>query len=105
MSLTIYDISEKAGVSIATVSRVLNGSSKVKESTRKKIMDIIDEYGYTPNSSARAMGLKSMRTIGILCADSSLQKQFIILNRTFRQADTSLSCAAQAIIWMQKRIM
>ena len=71
MSLTIYDISEKAGVSIATVSRVLNGSSKVKESTRKKIMDIIDEYGYTPNSSARAMGLKSMQTIGILCADSS----------------------------------
>lgn len=71
MSLTIYDISEKAGVSIATVSRVLNGSSKVKESTRKKIMDIIDEFGYTPNSSARAMGLKSMHTIGILCADSS----------------------------------
>ena len=71
MSLTIYDISEKAGVSIATVSRVLNGSSKVKESTRQKIMDIIDEYGYTPNSSARAMGLKSMQTIGILCADSS----------------------------------
>ena len=53
MSLTIYDISEKAGVSIATVSRVLNNSSKVKESTRKKIMDIIDEYDYTPNSSAR----------------------------------------------------
>lgn len=71
MSLTIYDISEKAGVSIATVSRVLNGSSKVKESTRKVILDIIDEYGYTPNSSARAMSLKSMKTIGILCADSS----------------------------------
>lgn len=71
MSLTIYDISEKAGVSIATVSRVINGSSKVKESTRRKIMDIIDEYGYAPNSSARAMSLKSMKTIGILCADSS----------------------------------
>jgi len=71
MSLTIYDISQKAGVSIATVSRVLNGSPKVKESTRKKVMDIIDEYGYTPNSSARAMGLKAMQTIGILCADSS----------------------------------
>ena len=67
----LIDISEKAGVSIATVSRVLNGSSKVKASTRQKIMDIIDEYGYTPNSSARAMGLKSMQTIGILCADSS----------------------------------
>lgn len=71
MSLTIYDISQKAGVSIATISRVLNGSPKVKESTKKKVMDIIEEYGYTPNSSARAMGLKSMKTIGILCADSS----------------------------------
>ena len=71
MSLTIYDISKLAGVSIATVSRVLNNSSKVKESTRQKIMDIIDEFGYTPNSSARAMGLKSMKAIGILCADSS----------------------------------
>jgi len=71
MSLTIYDISQKAGVSIATISRVLNGSPKVKESTRKRVMDIIDEYGYTPNSSARAMGLKSMQTIGILCADCS----------------------------------
>lgn len=69
--MTIYDISKKAGVSIATVSRVLNGSPKVKEATRKKIMDIIEENEYTPNSSARAMGLKSMRTVGILCADSS----------------------------------
>ena len=41
--MTIYDISKKAGVSIATVSRVLNGSTKVKESTRKKIMDIIKD--------------------------------------------------------------
>ena len=39
--MTIYDISQKAGVSIATVSRVLNGSDKVKPSTKKKIMDII----------------------------------------------------------------
>ena len=71
MSLTIYDISEKANVSIATVSRVLNGSTKVKESTRKKILDIIEEYNYTPNASARAMSSQSMKTIGILCADSS----------------------------------
>lgn len=71
MALTIYDISEKAGVSIATVSRVLNGSNKVKASTRQKIMDIITEYDYAPNASARGMGLQSSKTIGILCADSS----------------------------------
>lgn len=71
MPLTIYDISKKANVSIATVSRVINGSTNVKESTRKKVMDIINEYDYKPNASARAMSLRSQKTIGILCADSS----------------------------------
>lgn len=69
--MTIYDISKKAGVSIATVSRVLNGSDKVRPSTRKKVLDIIEKYEYTPNAFARGMGLHSLKTIGILCADSS----------------------------------
>ena len=71
MALTIYDISKKAGVSIATVSRVLNGSDNVRPSTRKKVMDVIEKYDYTPNAFARGMGLHSIHTIGILCADSS----------------------------------
>ena len=71
MAMTIYDISKKAGVSIATVSRVLNGSENVRPSTRKKVMDVIDKYDYTPNAFARGMGLHSLKTIGILCADSS----------------------------------
>lgn len=69
--MTIYDISKKAGVSIATVSRVLNGSDKVRPSTKKKVMDIIEKYDYAPNAFARGMGLHSLKTIGILCADSS----------------------------------
>lgn len=69
--MTIYDISNKAGVSIATVSRVLNGSDKVRPDTRKRVMDIIEKYDYTPNVFARGMGLRSLQTIGILCADSS----------------------------------
>ena len=69
--MTIYDISEKAGVSIATVSRVLNGSSSVSEKTRQKVLDIIEQYGYTPNAFARGLGLNTMKTIGIMCADSS----------------------------------
>ena len=71
MAMTIYDISKKTGVSIATVSRVLNGSENVRPSTRQKVMDAIDEYGYAPNAFARGMGLHSLKTIGILCADSS----------------------------------
>lgn len=69
--MTIYDISEKAGVSIATVSRVLNGSSSVSDSTRQKVLDVIEQCGYTPNAFARGLGLNTMKTIGIMCADSS----------------------------------
>ena len=69
--MTIYDISEKAGVSIATVSRVLNGSTNVSEKTKKKVLDVMQEYGYTPNAFARGLGLNTMKTIGIMCADSS----------------------------------
>lgn len=71
MPITIYDISKMAGVSTATVSRVFNGSQSVKPATRKKVLDVIEKYGYTPNAFARGMGLRSARTVGILCADSS----------------------------------
>lgn len=69
--MNIYDISEKAGVSIATVSRVLNGNSNVSEKTRKKVLDVMEKYGYTPNVFARGLGLNTMKTIGLLCTDSS----------------------------------
>lgn len=69
--MTIYDISEKAGVSIATVSRVLNGSRNVSEKTKKRVLDVINQYEYTPNAFARGLGLNTMKTIGIMCADSS----------------------------------
>lgn len=88
MPLTIYDISKKANVSIATVSRVLNGSTNVKEATRKKVMDIIEQNDYTPNASARAMSLRSLKTIGILCADSSdiyLAKAIYYLQRDLQE--------------------
>jgi len=88
MALTIYDISKKAGVSIATVSRVLNGSDNVKASTREKVMKVIEEYDYRPNAFARGMGLHSLRTIGILCADSSdmyLARAVYLLERELHQ--------------------
>ena len=69
--MTIYDISKKAGVSIATVSRVINGSGKVSEKTRKKVLAVVEESGYTPNLFARGLGLNTMHIIGILCVDSS----------------------------------
>lgn len=95
--MTIYDISEKAGVSIATVSRVLNGSSSVSEKTRQKVLDVIEQYGYTPNAFARGLGLNTMKTIGIMCADSSdlyLAKAVYYIEQKLRASgyDSLLCC-------------
>lgn len=95
--MTIYDISEKAGVSIATVSRVLNGSNNVSEKTKKKVLDVINQYEYTPNAFARGLGLNTMKTIGIMCADSSdlyLAKAIYYLEQKLRANgyDSILCC-------------
>ena len=96
-TLTIYDISEKAGVSIATVSRVLNGSRKVSPATKEKVLEIIKDCGYEPNVFARGLGTGTMKTIGILCADVAdlyLANAVSFLERELRQHgfDTILNC-------------
>ena len=98
LHMTIYDISEKAGVSIATVSRVLNGSSNVSEKTKQKVLDVIKQYEYTPNAFARGLGLNTMKTIGILCADSSdlyIAKAIYFLERLLHSNgyDSILCCS------------
>lgn len=95
--MTIYDISEKAGVSIATVSRVLNGSNSVSEKTRLKVLAVMEECDYTPNAFARGLGLNTMNTIGILCADSSdlyLAKAVYYIEQSLRlnNYDSLLCC-------------
>ena len=96
--MTIYDISEKAGVSIATVSRVLNGSANVRPKTRQKVLDVIEEYGYTPNAFARGLGLNTMSAVGIICADCSdmfLAKAVYFVERSLRaQGYESILCCS-----------
>lgn len=70
-STNIYDIAKRAGVSIATVSRVLNRSVKVSVSTREKVLAVMREESFTPNVFARGLGLGTMRMVGILCTDVS----------------------------------
>lgn len=94
---TIYDISNKAGVSIATVSRVLNDSPKVSVKTKARVLQVIEECGYAPNIFARGLGTGSARTIGILCADVAdlyLANAVSYLERELRQNgfDTILNC-------------
>lgn len=95
--MNIYDISRRAGVSIATVSRVLNNSPHVSEVTRRKVLAVIEGTGYVPNAFARGLGLNTMKTIGLLCPDASdpyLAQALTCLERAFRQQgyDCLLSC-------------
>ena len=69
--MNIYDIASQAGVSIATVSRVLNGSEKVSPRTRAKVLEIIEQNGYTPNIFAQGLGVGTIHAVGILVPDVS----------------------------------
>ena len=66
---TIKEISEKANVSIATVSKVLNGKGGVNANTRKMILDVARELNYRPNLNARNLKAGHSRTIGIITED------------------------------------
>jgi DNA-binding LacI/PurR family transcriptional regulator len=63
---TIYDVAKLAGVSISTISRVLNAPDKVNPDTRKRIMDAIDGLGFVPKAEARARALQGTGRIGVL---------------------------------------
>ena len=63
---TIYNVAQQAGVSIATVSRVLNFPLRVKEETRSIVMNAIDDLGYVPKAESRARAFMDTRRIGVL---------------------------------------
>ncbi|UOE93547.1 LacI family DNA-binding transcriptional regulator [Alkalihalobacillus sp. LMS39] len=67
---TIYDIAQKTGFSIATVSKVLNNYTDVNEKTRKKILDTVNELGYLPNANARSLTTKKSWTIGVVFVEA-----------------------------------
>ena len=73
MATSIKDVAREAGVSIATVSRVLNDIDVVNEDTKKKVLDAIKKLGYRPNIVARSLKTQRTKTIGILIPDISSQ--------------------------------
>lgn len=101
-NLNIYDIAKASNVSIATVSRVLSGSDKVSDKTKKKVMDVIEATGFKPNAFARGLGLGSMKMVGVLCenvSDLHFSKTVSILERLLRQngLDTLLYCTGNEL--------
>jgi LacI family transcriptional regulator len=66
---TIYEVSELAGVSLATVSRVINNSGLVRERTREKVLSAMKELGYRPNSIAQALASNRSNCVGVLVSE------------------------------------
>ena len=77
--VSLKDISVRCGVSVATVSKALNGHKDVSEATREKLVRVAKEMGYFPNSQARALKTKRTYNIGVMfldAADSGLTHEF-----------------------------
>lgn len=75
-NVTIKDIAKEAGVSLATVSRVINNNQTVAQELRDKVLAAIEKNGYYPNLVARGLKKDSTQTIAILIADSSSNEYF-----------------------------
>lgn len=69
--ITIRDVALRAGVSVATVSRVLNNSALTSRETRTCVLQAVEELGYRPNANAQALATQSSDTIGVVVMDVS----------------------------------
>jgi len=66
---TSWDIAKAAGVSQTTVSRVLNGDPRVASHTRRRVADVIERLGYTPNGVARGLVTRRTQLVGVVVSD------------------------------------
>lgn len=92
-NLTISDIAQKAGVSKATVSRVLNNPEIVEEGTRKKIRQIMKTLHYTPSETARSLSKQVSSTVGVIVPEISntfFGELFTGIEEVLNQNDLSL---------------
>lgn len=88
---TIYDVADKAGVSISTVSKTLNTPHRVAEATRRRVLEAIQATGFRPRSDASRRATKALRSIGVIAPFSTHQSFSERLNGILRE------CTAKGI--------
>ncbi len=74
--ITIYDIAKETGFSAPTVSKALNGTGGLSQTTRQKILEAAEAMGYKPNFAARALSTKKSYLIGIIFEDKYMARGF-----------------------------
>lgn len=80
MKATIKDVARQANVSVATVSRILNGQSGYTEETKQAVLEVVNQLGYTPNAIARGLVKKTSSTFGILLPSLTSNFMFALLD-------------------------
>ncbi len=101
--ITIRDVARLAGVSVATVSRVLNDSAVASKQARDSVLKAVNELGYRPNANAQALATQSSDTIGVVVMDVSdpffgalvkavddvaqRHKKHLLISNSYHQAD------------------
>lgn len=78
--VTIYEVAKESNVSLATVSRVINGSTVVKEDTRKRVEEAINKLGYRPNAIAQGLALSRTTTVGLIIPSTSVSFSGRVIN-------------------------
>ncbi len=71
--VTLYDVARLAGVSTATVSRVVHGQDRVREATRLRVQQAIEELGYVPDGAAQSLSRRRKDVIGLVCVERELE--------------------------------
>jgi LacI family transcriptional regulator len=74
--VTLYDVARLAGVSIATVSRVVHGQDLVRDSTRARVRQVIEQLGYVPDGAAQSLSRRRKDVIGLVCVERQVPKQY-----------------------------
>ncbi len=68
-TVTLYDVARLAGVSTATVSRVLHGQDRVRAATRARVKQVIEQLGYVPDGAAQSLSRRHKNVIGLVCVE------------------------------------
>jgi LacI family transcriptional regulator len=73
--VTLYDVASLAGVSTATVSRVVHGQDRVAAATRARVLAVIEQLGYVPNGAAQSLSRRRKQVIGLVCVERKAPKR------------------------------
>ncbi|HVV12810.1 LacI family DNA-binding transcriptional regulator [Amycolatopsis sp.] len=85
--VTLEEVAQVASVSLATASRVLNGTTNVREDLRERVLSAATNLDYTPNVHAQALAGSSRRTVGVICHDISDPYFAAVARGVLREAD------------------